>query len=229
MTDDQAKKPTDFPPFWVRWFDLPDLIAHRFHIDATLLDQVQRILNVEILRSNSAIEHRVPDDLLPKAWLERLRFNRYPATYWSKLRGDPATGTVAGKHGGGDEPERVPVGIYLPSAEQWFEEFGQHKLRPQVAEAASPQSSPGSPQEADHRTEAADAQVGAPKAVFSKERLSAWFVLRIDARQKDVPAPTEEQDLLAAQEYFDRVPRDVFRDVRRHKVPIAWQKRGRRT
>lgn len=55
-----------------------------------------------------------------------------------------------------------------------------------------------------------------------------WFLMRVRVWPPDEPFPSEEVDLTAAREYFDRVPRDIFRKIREDKTPPEWRKPGPR-
>jgi hypothetical protein len=73
--------------------------------------------------------------------------------------------------------------------------------------------------------------VGGAPAVrqrFSEGALGGWFQLRVFTWPKDAAPPSEAVDLAAARACFDDVPRDVFRTIRRQKVPANWRKSGPR-
>ena len=115
---------------------------------------------------------------------------------------------------------RTSVEVYWPSVEQWFERIGKCTLsagrrHPHPNDASSSEPLP------------AGATQPGNKAEFSEVALGGWFILRVATLPKERPAPNESQDLAAALAYFDKVPRDVFRKIRREKVPAHWQKPGR--
>jgi hypothetical protein len=70
--------------------------------------------------------------------------------------------------------------------------------------------------------------VRAPTAEYSKKTLGGWFLLRVGAWSRDHPPPNEEADYVAAKEYFGKIPRDEFREIRKEKTPPEWWKRGPR-
>jgi len=67
-----------------------------------------------------------------------------------------------------------------------------------------------------------------PRAVFTAAALGFWFKLRVATWPKFEPTPSESTDLAAAEAYFDTVPRDVFRRIRRENTPESWRKPGPR-
>jgi hypothetical protein len=71
-------------------------------------------------------------------------------------------------------------------------------------------------------------EVAASKQVFSESALRGWFRLRVHAWPKDQKEPSEEVDLIAANHYFDSVPRRVLRQVRQDLTPESWHKSGPR-
>jgi len=69
---------------------------------------------------------------------------------------------------------------------------------------------------------------GLPRAVFTAAALGYWFKLRVATRPKSEPTPSESADFAAADAYFDAVPREVFRRIRRDNTPESWRKPGPR-
>lgn len=68
----------------------------------------------------------------------------------------------------------------------------------------------------------------AAKAVYSDAACRAWFRLRRETYPPAAPFPTGADCLEAARAYFDSVPRDPFRKIRRDIAPKDWQKPGPR-
>jgi hypothetical protein len=66
------------------------------------------------------------------------------------------------------------------------------------------------------------------KPTYSDGALAGWFLLRVNTWPKTEPPPNEDEDLVAARSYFDRVPRGRFRVIRREKVPESWRTPGPR-
>jgi hypothetical protein len=64
---------------------------------------------------------------------------------------------------------------------------------------------------------------------YSPDACRGWFVLRTRTWPEQAPYPSEEEDLEAAQNYFEgRIPRDEFREIRRRSTPDNWRKPGPR-
>jgi hypothetical protein len=179
-------------------------------------EDLRRDLATELLTQGSRIVHRIPGVKHPgQGWRAKLLMTA--SQYWSALDFDPTSGTVAAIVDG--RPVRVDVEAYMPSVEQWVRNTVLPRIDAQrtaqtLAEVASEHPSPA-------------VLTGGVKAEFSETALGAWFMLRVH-RWRGQVAPTEEQDLAAALEFFEHVPRDPFRKVRREKVPLAWRTSGAR-
>lgn len=58
---------------------------------------------------------------------------------------------------------------------------------------------------------------------------AGWYMTRVAGWPKDAVPPTEQQDVIAANEAFEgRVPRKAVRDIRKLKAPESWLKSGPR-
>ncbi len=68
----------------------------------------------------------------------------------------------------------------------------------------------------------------APKVAYSAPALAAWFLLRVGTWPEGKPPPNRLADRTAALEYFDKVPPDEFRRIRKAKTSETWRKRGPR-
>jgi hypothetical protein len=254
MADDKKAASAASSQLWENLANVPDAIARRFGIDASMLDEFRHLLVSEVLTDNSVIEHRVRgrkhryDKSRPLK--EQLRFVRSAPEYWTSMDFDPATGTVARPQGpdlrdrlddllasesgvpqpaaGGvgdatGQPERIPVEVYMPSVDKWFEQTGRERLRARHSATAARDVQEPPAQIA----EAAQAPLGR-KMKYTSHALSAWYVLRLHGWPAGEPGPSEEEDLRDARNYFDRVPRDAIRKVRDAKAPDAWKTPGPR-
>jgi len=68
-----------------------------------------------------------------------------------------------------------------------------------------------------------------PKPKYSREALSAWFVLRERTWREGFPLPNIGQDRAAAEKEFDGLPgRDEFRRIRIKATSKNWRKQGPR-
>jgi hypothetical protein len=182
--------------------------------------------------------------------IEQLRLARSATQYWTSMDFDPTTATVARAEGpdfsgkldkllGSEngvpqpaadapsdepvQPTRIPVEVYMPSVDCWFEKAGRERLRALYSSttASDAQESP-----------APTADVAPPplgdKVEYNRARLSAWYHFRVVTWPPGKDGPTEEEDLQAARSAFDSVTREAVRKVRNEKAPEAWKKPGPR-
>jgi hypothetical protein len=107
-------------------------------------------------------------------------------------------------------------GIRLPSGavmSLWPDSDGELEPKPRVTQgtAHTPKDTP------------------ARRPQYAPKVLGAWYMTRMAGWPKDAVPPTEQQDVIAANEAFEgRVPRKAVRDIRKLKAPESWLKSGPR-
>jgi hypothetical protein len=238
------------PGLWARLADVPEILVRRFGVDTSMLEGFRHLLLSEVLADKPAIEHRVAGRRsrfdTSRPFMERLQFARSASGYWTSIGFDPATGTAQGGPDIADQidqllgvypdapqpavgvsadaarkPARVHVEVYLPSIYRWYEQVGREQLRAQHSLTTAPDA----PESPAPTAEAVQPSV-VNKGKYSREALSAWYVIRVHTWPDGKPGPNEEEDLRDARAAFDRVPRDTLRKVRGAKAPEAWKKPG---
>lgn len=145
------------------------------------------------------------------------------AEKWAQFSVDARTASFIGPNG---------------APEHWISELRIVNLRPLRAWLSGKIPSAASPPEQRHEqsersalaVERPEATATHPEPQWTDEAAAQWFKERVREWRRDLPPPTEPEDLAAAEAYFVKgnVIRKNFRKLRTDNTPPVWRRQGPR-